>query len=69
MLLELKRERDLTLLFITHNIAVVEYLADEMAVMHAGRIIERGPTERVCNTPQQEYTRKLLAAVPRLRLN
>ena len=66
MLLELRRERNLTLLFITHNIGVVEYVSDEMAVMHNGRIVEQGPTDRVSRAPQHSYTQKLLAAVPRV---
>lgn len=68
ILLELRRQHDLTLLFITHNIAVVEYISDEMAVMYQGRIVERGPTREVCDRPQHEYTQKLLAAVPRVHL-
>lgn len=69
MLLELRKERDLTLLFITHNIAVVEYISDEMAVMHGGRIVEQGPTDRICRNPQHDYTQKLLAAVPRVEFS
>ena len=69
MLLELRKERDLTLLFITHNIGVVEYISDEMAVMHGGRIVEQGPTDRICRSPGHEYTQKLLAAVPRVEFN
>ena len=68
LLLELRRERNLTLLFITHNIGVVEYVSDEMAVMYGGRIVERGPTGEVCGNPQHEYTRTLLAAVPRVQI-
>ncbi len=68
LLLELRRERNLTLLFITHNIGVVEYVSDEMAVMYGGRIVERGPTGEVCGNPQHEYTRKLLGAVPRVQI-
>jgi peptide/nickel transport system ATP-binding protein len=68
MLLELRREHGLTILFITHDIGVVEYIADEVAVMRDGLIIERGPTRRVCAAPQHTYTKKLLSAVPRLRL-
>ena len=68
ILLELCRERALTLLFITHNIGVVEYLADEMAVMHDGKIVERGATADVSRRPQHPYTQKLLAAVPRVQL-
>jgi len=67
LLLELRRERQLTLLFITHNIGVVEYLSDCMAVMYAGKIVEQGATASVCSAPQHDYTRKLLAAVPRVR--
>jgi len=66
MLLELRRERNLTLLFITHNIGVVEYVSDEMAVMHNGRIVEQGPTDRISRRPQHSYTQRLLDAVPRV---
>ena len=66
MLLQLRRERALTLLFITHDIGVVEYLSDATAVMHEGKIVELGPTMRVCGTPEHPYTRRLIAAVPRL---
>ena len=68
LLLELRAERDLTLLFITHNIGVVEYLSDQTVVMYKGRIVELGATAAVCGSPQQDYTKKLLAAVPRLTL-
>jgi peptide/nickel transport system ATP-binding protein len=63
----LQRELGLAYLFITHNIGVVEYIADEVAVMHAGRIVEQGASERVLGAAQHAYTRMLLAAVPRLR--
>jgi peptide/nickel transport system ATP-binding protein len=53
-------------LFITHNIGVVEYIADRVAVMQAGRIEEQGPVEQVLGAPATAYTRALLAAVPRL---
>ncbi len=66
LLLEIRQKQDLTLLFITHNIAVVEYLSDETVVMKAGKIVEQGLTADVCGNPQQAYTQKLLAAVPRL---
>lgn len=68
LLLEIRQQRDLTLLFITHNIGVVEYLSDETVVMKAGKIVEQGLTADVCGNPQQAYTQKLLAAVPRLHL-
>ena len=66
LLLDLRAERDLTLLFITHNIGVVEYLSDQTVVMYKGKIVEQGTTAQVCGMPQHEYTQKLLAAVPRL---
>ena len=66
LLLDLRREHALTLLFITHDIGVVEYLSDTTAVMHEGRIVELGPTMRVCGAPEHPYTRRLIAAVPRL---
>ena len=62
----LQQEQGLAYLFITHNLAVVEYLADEVAVMYLGRIVEEGPVERVLGVRAHPYTRALLAAVPRL---
>ncbi|HNE99196.1 MAG TPA: ABC transporter ATP-binding protein [Thauera aminoaromatica] len=63
---ELQHEQGLAYLFITHNLAVVEYLADEVAVMYLGRIVEEGPIERVLGVRAHPYTRALLAAVPRI---
>ena len=68
LLLQLRRERNLTLLFITHNIGVVEYVSDTMAVMKNGKLVEHGPTDAVCRSPQHAYTQRLLAAVPRIEL-
>ncbi len=68
MLLKLRAERGLTLLFITHNIGVVEYVSDRTAVMYQGRLVEQGPTHEIINSPQNQYTRQLIAAVPRVRL-
>ncbi|OVZ62992.1 ABC transporter ATP-binding protein [Pigmentiphaga sp. NML080357] len=61
----LQRDMGIAYLFITHNFGVVEYLADDIAVMQAGRIIEMGPAERVLTRPEHAYTRQLLEAVPR----
>ncbi|MCG5499595.1 ABC transporter ATP-binding protein [Ectothiorhodospira lacustris] len=69
ILSRLTRERGLTLLFITHNIGVVEYLADTMAVMYQGRVVEQGEARRICRQPEHEYTKKLLSAVPRVTLD
>ena len=66
LLLEIRDRQNLTLLFITHNIAVVEYLCDETIVMKNGKVVEQGLTNAVCGNPQNPYTQKLLAAVPRL---
>ena len=67
LLRELQRELGLAYLFITHNLGVVEHLADAVAVMRAGRFVESGPAEAVLGAPREAYTRELLAAVPRLR--
>ena len=66
LLRRLVDEQGLGMLFITHNMGVVEFLADRMAVMHEGRLVETGPTAEVLAAPRHAYTRKLLAAVPRL---
>jgi len=56
----------LGMLFITHNMGVVEFLSDRMAVMRQGQIVEEGLTKQVLEAPAEEYTRTLLAAVPRM---
>lgn len=68
LLLDIRTENNLTLLFITHNIAVVEYLCDQTVVMYKGKVVEQGTTAEVCGNPQRAYTQKLLSAVPRLEL-
>jgi ABC-type oligopeptide transport system ATPase subunit len=64
LLRSLQERFGIAYLFITHNIAVVDYLAHEVAVMYQGRIVERGTVDAVLRNPQHEYTRSLLSAVP-----
>ena len=66
LLKSLQADFDLTYLFITHNLSVVEYFADEVAVMYLGRIVERGATEEIFDSPKHPYTRALLSAVPKM---
>lgn len=61
---DLKKELGLTYLFISHNLAVVNYMADRVAVMYAGRIVEIAPCDVIMRNPVHPYTKKLLAAVP-----
>jgi len=64
LLMEMKREFDLSLLLITHDLGVVAGAADRVAVMYAGRIVEAGPARAVFGTPLHPYTRGLLASIP-----
>jgi peptide/nickel transport system ATP-binding protein len=64
LLLDLQERMGLSFLFISHDIAVIRYFCDRIAVMHRGRIVETGETEAVCTDPQHPYTRSLLSAVP-----
>jgi peptide/nickel transport system ATP-binding protein len=61
---ELQRQLGMSVLFISHNLAVVRYVASSIAVMYLGRIVECGPAAQVLSDPQHPYTRDLLAAVP-----
>jgi len=64
LLADLRREHGLAYLFITHNLAVVSYLADRVAVMRGGRIVESGSAERIFTRPENPYTKLLLDSVP-----
>jgi len=66
LLAELQRELGLTVLFVSHNLAVVRHVCDRVAVLLHGELIEEGETLEVLEHPQEEYTRRLLSAVPRI---
>lgn len=65
LLMDLQKEKQLTYLFITHDLHVVRAISDRVMVMEKGRIVEQGKTEKVMNYPETDYTRKLLAAIPK----
>ncbi len=64
LLAQIRREMSLTLIFISHDLSVVRHIADRIAVMYLGKIVELGPPEEVLGQPQHPYTRALLSAVP-----
>src|SRR5207302_5368283 len=61
---EIQRELRLAYLFVSHNLGVIRYVSDVVAVMYLGRVVEAGPVERVFSAPQHPYTRALLEAIP-----
>jgi len=64
LLSDLQEEFQLTYLFITHDLGVVEYLADEVAVMYLGKIVEKAPCEQLFDSPRHPYTQALLSSMP-----
>ena len=66
LLRELRDTRGMAILFVSHDLAVIAELCDRVAIMRSGQVIEQGRTREVIAAPQQDYTRELLAAVPRL---
>ena len=66
LIAELQREMQLGLLFVTHNLALIRTIAEEVAVMSGGRIVEYGPVDEVLDSPQDPYTKSLLADTPSL---
>jgi len=66
LLLDLQNARDLTYLFISHDLSVVRHVSDRIAVMYSGKIVEMGPREELIHNPAHSYTKTLLAAIPAL---
>ena len=64
LLKRLQKEIGLTYLFIAHDLSMVKYISDRIAVMYRGRIVELGSAECVYNNPQHPYTKSLLSAIP-----
>jgi peptide/nickel transport system ATP-binding protein len=69
LLKDLQDRRGLTYIFISHDLSVVKFMADMMAVMNAGKIVEFGPSDAIYANPQNEYTRRLIDAIPQVKLS
>jgi peptide/nickel transport system ATP-binding protein len=65
LLAQLRQDLGMALLFITHDLAIVRQVADDVVVMHRGEVVERGPVDRVLDSPEHPYTQRLVEAVPR----
>jgi oligopeptide/dipeptide ABC transporter ATP-binding protein len=66
LLRDLQREHHLALIFITHNLGIVAKMCDQLAVMYAGRVVEKGPVSQIFNAPAHPYTEALLNSIPRM---
>ncbi len=66
LITSLQKDLGLTMIFISHDLGVVHYIADRIAVMHQGKIVESGPAGKVFHEPQADYTKRLLASIPKL---
>jgi peptide/nickel transport system ATP-binding protein len=64
LLVELQQKLELSIIFITHDLSVVRHIADQIAVMHKGEIVEYGAAIQICDQPQKNYTQQLIAAIP-----
>jgi peptide/nickel transport system ATP-binding protein len=64
LLQAIQKELQFACLFVSHDLAVIDLLADRIAVMHRGKIVEQGPANQILRSPREEYTRQLIAAVP-----
>lgn len=62
----IQKEYNLSYLFISHDLSVVKHMADDIAIMHRGRFVERGAKEKIFNNPQHIYTKRLLSAIPQI---
>jgi ABC-type oligopeptide transport system ATPase subunit len=67
LLKDLQKNLGLTMVFISHDLGVVHYIADRIAVMYQGKIVEVGPAGEVFHSPKHEYTQRLLASIPKLK--
>ena len=63
---DLQIKYNLTYLFISHNLSVVRYLANTVAIMYLGRIVEQGPVEELFNNPEHNYTKELIRLMPKI---
>ena len=64
LMVKLQRDRNLTYVFISHDLSVVEHISDTIAIMYLGRIVEKGPTEAIFESPSHPYTRALIESIP-----
>ena len=68
LLRDLQRDFSLTYLFISHSMPLVRYLSTNIAVLHAGKLVELGTRDQVCDSPRDDYTRQLVAATPEIQI-
>ena len=66
---DLIKDYGISMIFISHDLSVVRHISSKIAVMQKGKIVEIGNTEKVLNSPSQEYTKKLISSVPGLNIN
>jgi len=64
LLTSIQKKQKFAILFISHDLAVIDLLSDRIAVMHHGKIVEQGSTDQILRNPQDPYTKRLIAAVP-----
>ena len=69
LLMELREKYKFTYIFISHDLSVVKFMSDRMIVMNQGKIVEQGNSDEIYSNPQNEYTRKLIDAIPKGQIN